>query len=125
MSLRNIPITRDFTETSKDGVTCTYLATLHSTREPAIVRPSGEAWWYVNGKLHRDNDKPAYTSPDGRKAWFQHGVVHRDGGPAETAPNGRMAYYQQGKLHREDGPAIIDPRKGNEWWIHGRKKLNF
>jgi hypothetical protein len=120
MSFRHVEIQKQFIE-EQDGVQCTYLAQLHGTKEPAILKPNGDQWWYLNGKLHRDNDKPAYISHDGRKAWFQEGVMHRDNGPAEVAPRGRLAYYQKGKLHREDGPAIIDPRDGDQWWERGMR----
>lgn len=120
MSLRNVEIEKQVTEIT-EGIECTYLARLHSTKEPSVVKPNGDQWWYLDGKLHRDNDKPAYISTDGRKAWFQDGVLHRENGPAEIAPRGRLAYYHKGKLHRKDGPAIIDPRKGNQWWENGQQ----
>lgn len=120
MSLRNVEMEKQFSETI-DDIQCTYLARLHSAKEPSIVKPNGDQWWYLNGKLHRDNDKPAYICVDGRKAWFQDGMLHRENGPAEISPRGRLAYYKNGKLHRKDGPAIIDPRDGDEWWENGQR----
>ncbi len=90
--------------------------------------------WYVNDKLHRDDDLPAlrqYLStvpeefgddwncegaddPILYETWYQYGQRHRDNDePAfrsylEFGPVDREEWWQHDKLHRDDGPATID-----------------
>lgn len=57
----------------------------------------GGKGWYVNGKLHRDNDKPAVEYADGTKEWWVDGKRHRD----------------------NDMPAVERTNGDNEWWVDG------
>jgi hypothetical protein len=53
--------------------------------------------WYVNNKLHRDNDLPAIEWIDGSKSW-----------------------YINGKLHREDNKPAVEHSDGwKYWWVDG------
>jgi hypothetical protein len=33
----------------------------------------GDKYWYINGKIHRENDNPAIIRSDGIKKWFING----------------------------------------------------
>lgn len=73
MSFRNVEIEKQINLTDSNGVQCTYKALLHNEKGPSVVKPNGDQWWYLNGKLHRGEGKPAYISHDGRTAYFVHG----------------------------------------------------
>ena len=55
----------------------------------------GDRWWYLNGKLHRDD------------------------GPAADGASGFKSWWINGKRHREDGPAVEAADGSKEWWING------
>ena len=40
----------------------------HRVDGPAVIWPSGQQEWWVNGKRHREND-PAYIGADGSQEW--------------------------------------------------------
>jgi len=68
------------------------------TRNPKFIEsPDGLRRWYLNGELHRDNDKPAVICADGKQEW-----------------------YLNGKLHREDGPAVIWADGEKQWWVNDK-----
>ena len=83
--------------------------------------------WYVNDKLHRENDLPAIVHANGDKEWFVHGLRHRDNDlPAVVDVNGGREWYVHGNLHRDVGdqdvwilPAVELANGGKQWWIHG------
>jgi len=61
------------------------------------VNADGDKFWYLNGKLHRE-DGPAIEYADGDKSWW----------------------YLNGKLHREDGPAIEYASGSKYWYLNGK-----
>jgi len=40
------------------------------------IDAGGNKWWYLNGKLHRD-DGPAIENSDGHKSWWLNGELQR------------------------------------------------
>ena len=64
------------------------------------VFASGTKYWYLNGKLHRE-DGPATEHTNGSKKWFLNGKLHREDGPAVKDADGTKYWYRNGKLHRE------------------------
>jgi len=87
---------------------------INNSPTQAIVRDSGDKYWYLNGKLHRE-DGPAIEWADGTKSWYLNDQLHREDGPAYEYANGNKFWCLNGQLHREDGPAIeyID---GDKYW---------
>lgn len=102
---------------------------LHRLDGPAVVKPEYiggcyEEEWYVNGKLHRDEDKPAFIhgarymtnenealyriKDDFEYVWYKNGKQHRIGGPA------RITNYVYGI---KDG----DPRNLTHEWCENDK----
>jgi hypothetical protein len=83
-----------------------------------------DAWdftYYLNGKIHRDNDEPAMMFEDGTARWYQHGLTHRDNDKPAYITNTIEYWYQYGKLHRDnDKPALIDEYGNHEWYQHGK-----
>jgi len=82
------------------------------------VNANGTKFWYLNGKLHRE-DGPAVEYANGSKKWYLNDKLHREGGPAIEYPNGGKYWYLNGKLHREDGPASEWPNGDNYWYLNG------
>jgi hypothetical protein len=60
------------------------------------VYSNGSKFWYLNGKLHRE-DGPAIECSDGTKFWYLNGKFHREDGPAVEWSNGYKAWYLGGK----------------------------
>jgi len=83
-----------------------------------IVRENGDKYWYVNGKLSRD-DGPAVEWARGDKFWYLNGKAHRVDGPAEVTFEGDKTWYVNGKLHRVDGPAVEYVDGDKFWFIDG------
>jgi hypothetical protein len=85
---------------------------LHKEDGPARIWNDGVEEWYINGRLHRDNDLPAFKGRN-KQIWYQHGKVHRVGKPAvlyeyEGANHTkREEWHVDGKCHKLDGPAIL------------------
>ena len=81
----------------------------------------GDKYWYLNGKLHRENDLPAVEYIDGTKWWCLNGECHRENDkPAIECANGDKEWCLNSKYHREKGPAIkcINGRKA--WYWNGK-----
>ena len=57
---------------------------------------NGNKYWYLNGKLHRE-DGPAIEYADGTKHWFLNGKRHREGGPAIEYVNGTKYWFLHGE----------------------------
>jgi antitoxin component YwqK of YwqJK toxin-antitoxin module len=78
---------------------------------PAIICPDGTQKYYINGKLHRDGNLPAIIHPDGSKEYYLNEKHHRDGDlPAVIDSDGYKQYFVNGQLHRDgDLPAVIYP----------------
>jgi len=60
------------------------------------VYDSGNKYWYLDGKLHRE-DGPAIEFSNGDKSWYLDGKLHREGGPAVEFSNGSKVWYINGK----------------------------
>ena len=60
-----------------------------------IIDENGTKYWYLNGKLHRE-DGPAIEYSDGDKHWFLNGKRHRTDGPAIEYYNGTKYWYING-----------------------------
>ena len=75
--------------------------------------------YYLDGKLHRENDKPAVERADGTKEWWYNGRLHRENDkPAIECADGSKYWFYRGKLHREnDNPAIVEADGTKEWWL--------
>ena len=67
-----------------------------------IIDENGTKYWYLNGKLHRE-DGPAIEYSSGRKFWYINGKLHRTDGPAVEYCNGDGFWYLNGKrLSKKD-----------------------
>ena len=80
------------------------------------VNNSGDKYWYINGKLHRE-DGPACECANGSKCWCINGKLHREDGPAIECADGDKYWYINGKRHREDGPACEYANGTKCWYI--------
>lgn len=90
-----------FIETKKDGT---------------VVREC----WYINGKLHRENE-PAiikYYTESIHKFWYLNGINYNPNGPSTEMRNLKCDLInesytdKEGKLHREDGAASVEYNYG-------------
>ena len=81
------------------------------------VYDSGNKYWYLNGKLHRE-DGPAIEYANGGERWYMNGQLHREDGPAIEYANGGERWYMNGQLHREDGPAIEYTNGSKRWFLN-------
>ena len=69
----------------------------HREKGPARAWEDGSKEWYVNGKLHRDNDLPACIYPNKKKEWYRNDKLHRDYDlPAVICKDGRKEWYNNG-----------------------------
>ena len=95
------------TETKRDYETiCQLIERLKESRRRERIIESitkrnvddeGTVWYYLDEKLHRENDKPAVEYPDGTKVW-----------------------YYKGQLYRENDKPVIERADGTkEWWVNG------
>lgn len=113
----------------------------HRLDGPARVsRGKRRQEWWVNGRLHRENDLPAYID-DNLKCWYENGKLHRTDAPAYIRDGdiklasitiGRSqitAWYDRGRMHRVDGPAYLSismdlwgafSERTEQWRIYGR-----
>ena len=91
--------------------------------QPAVEYADGLKYWYQNGSIHRDGDKPAILCANGTKEWYQNGIFHRDNDqPAFECVDGSRAWYQNGMLHRDgDKPAVMHEDGFKEWYQHGKR----
>lgn len=92
---------------------------LHSIGDAPAIVSHGEAFWYRDGILHRDNDLPAVVrdsvdlfdlSAEFQYEWWFEGKRHRQNSslPAAIGFFGSQVYYQHGKIHNDTGrPAIV------------------
>jgi hypothetical protein len=56
------------------------------------VYADGSKYWYLNGKIHRE-DGPAVAHSDGFKSWWLNNKRHREDGPAIEFSNGEKHWY--------------------------------
>lgn len=101
-----------------------------SVRRSLVVFVSTDTesrYWYLNNKLHREDDLPAMIWENGVLRWYVHGKLHRDGDlPAIVWAGGDQEWWQHGKRHRDgDLPAKIYKDGTQEWWLHGVKVTNL
>jgi len=61
------------------------------------VYANGDRYWYLNGKLHRE-DGPAIEHANGGKCWYVNGLRHREDGPAREYADGIKQWYKDGVL---------------------------
>lgn len=82
------------------------------------VYPNGDKFWYLNGKLHRQ-DGPACEFAGGARFWVNHGDRHREDGPAIEHANGNKFWYFDGahltKEVREQGIDQLSPEDIRFW----------
>ena len=83
------------------------------------INSHGTKFWYVNDKLHSEDDRPAAEFTNGDKHWFQYGQRHRADGPAVSFINGQRHWYRNDVLHRIDGPALQCNDPPDYWYIDG------
>jgi hypothetical protein len=84
------------------------------------VYSNGSKYWYLDGKLHRE-DGPAFEGSDGSKCWWLNGKRHREDGPAFEGSGGSKFWYLNDKFHREDGPAVEYPDGTKFWFLNGEE----
>ena len=90
---------------------------------PAIEHPNGTKMWYLNGKPHRDNDLPAIEYPSGTKQWWLNGELHRENDlPAVEHANGEKYWYLNGELHRDNDLPTIEYADGRKFWFLNGKR---
>jgi hypothetical protein len=94
---------------------------LHRIDGPAVKYDDGDEYWYVRGKLHRENDKPSIILSDGSKFWHRYGKLHRDVGPAIIREDGGKEWFIDGARHRIDGPALIYGDGTEYWYVNGTR----
>lgn len=104
----------------RDGSIKWIKGVLHHPVDPARVTSTGDKYWYVEGVAHRADGLPAIIKDNGKTTYYAvHGKYHREGGlPAICVANGRQEWYVDGKRHRENGPALIDPKRGNRYFLN-------
>jgi len=67
------------------------------------VNDYGTQYWYLNDKLHRENDLPAIITYDGAQHWYLNGVLHRENDlPAIIRSNGAQYWWLNNKLIRSE-----------------------
>ena len=95
------------------------------TKPECRIEPSGEKYWYLNGKPHRE-DGPAYEHPNGKKVWWFNGKRHREDGPAIVHPNGKKYWYlNDKKVHPEVLVDLWLEREVFCWFDETTETLNF
>jgi hypothetical protein len=62
--------------------------------------------------------------PNGNKYWYLNGKLHREDGPAVERSDGSKSWYLNGEFHREDGPAI-EYSDGNKFWLFNGKEISL
>lgn len=64
--------------------------------------PNGSKYWFLNGKIHRNNDLPAIENANGSKYWHLNGRLHKETGPAIEFVNGNKYWYLNGINYSEE-----------------------
>lgn len=78
----------------------------------AVETTNLATFWYINGKLGRENGLPAIEWATGGKDWYIDGKLGRaDGLPAVLHPDGSLEWYIDGKLNRANGLPAIERRR--------------
>lgn len=96
---------------------------------PAVIMSSRQGdilkrYWYINGKVNRENDKPAAIYEDHTFIWYKDNLIHRDNDKPAFIDKfmGVKKWYINGLLHRENGHAIIS--KKQKTYVLNNKKVN-
>jgi len=58
--------------------------------------------WWLNEKLHRENDLPAVEQINGTKIWYINGLHHRVNGPAVESADGDKYWWLEGVRYSEE-----------------------
>jgi hypothetical protein len=92
---------------------------IHNEYGPAVVYKNGRTEWYLNGKLHRDEeDKPAVVSKN-IQIWYKNGKRHRENAPALIKKDFHV-WYKKGLKHRDDLRPAVEYKNGDfENWVDG------
>lgn len=102
---------------------------------PAFERINGHKEWWVNGKLHRDDDLPAIMAANGSETWYKNGKIHRTTRdlnnlvlPAIQRIDGHKEWWIDGVIHRVDIdeygsilPAIISSNGTRHWYANNKR----
>ena len=59
--------------------------------------------------------------PKGNKYWYLNGKLHREDGPAIEDASGSKYWHLNDRLHREDGPAVERANGYKEWWLDNKR----
>lgn len=97
---------------------------------PAVEKPNGDKYYFLNGLRHRDNNLPAIDCVNGEKRYYVNGLLHRDPYydsnsqkvdlPAMVFANGDKHYYIHGILHRDNNLPAIEFKSGTkEYYVNG------
>jgi hypothetical protein len=81
-------------------------------KEYKINEDRSQQIWYLNGKIHRDDDLPAVINSNGTQIWYQHGKTHRDGDqPAINQNNGTQHWLLHDNYYTRPNnlPSILYP----------------
>ena len=97
---------------------------MSSSTTPSIITPTGDHYWHLYGKLHRE-DGPAEIRSDIKSpytAWYNNGELHREGGPAIIFHRAdsieAQEWFVSGIRHNPSGPAVIG-QDGESYFING------
>jgi len=44
-----------------------------------VINSDGSQWWYLNNKLHRNNNLPATIDRNGKMEWYKNGIKQKEG----------------------------------------------
>jgi len=83
------------------------------------VDADGTRYWYLNGKIHRE-DGPAVENSNGDRFWYLNNKRHREDGPAIEYASGDRYWFVNDNLHREDGPAVEYGTGHRVWYLNGK-----
>lgn len=105
------------------------LQLLVERKEKALITIGGKptaycVTWWLNGKLHREEDLPAWELSNGFvRKWYRHDKLHRDGGRPAVEYGEDREWWVNGKRHRDGGePAFVSVLSDvREWWVDGKR----
>ena len=83
-----------------------------------IIKDTNSIKYYIENKLHRENDLPAIEYFDGTEYWMLNNKYHRNNGPAIITSNGTLEWWQHGVRHRNNGPAVTLANGLQLWFIY-------
>ena len=102
-----------------------YIEKINNIEHTVIVFITGEIWWTVDNKRHREDDNPAVKTPNGDKFWYKYNQLHRSKGlPAVISGKGQVfEWWINGLEHRGNGkPAYINKiNNENSYYLEGKE----